>query len=153
MAASIVLLAIAALLQVVLLARNALAMQMPAARPALAALAGAFGLRIELPRRLSQLTLEGFELRADSGASRLLLSAVLRNRGDTPVQWPAIELTLTDAAGDVAVRRVLRPSEYLAGTTARVSTGIAPKTELPLRLVLETPSVQSTRYTANLFYP
>lgn len=153
LAALVAVLAVAALLQAVLLARHSLAMRMPSARPALVALAGAFGLTVEPPRRLSQLALERFELRPDSAASELTLSAVLRNRGDTPAQWPAIELTLADSAGTVVVRRALLPDEYLAGTPNRVSTGIAPRAELPLRLTLEAPASQWTRPTANLFYP
>lgn len=153
LAALVAVLAIAALLQALLLARHWLAVRVPSTRPALVALAGAFGLAVEPPRRLSHLALEQLELRPDSTASRLTLSAVLRNRGDTPIQWPAIELTLADSTGTVVVRRALLPNEYLIGTPARVRTGIAPQAELPLRLALEAPAAQWTRPTATLFYP
>lgn len=146
-------LSLAAVLQAALAARDVLAAWAPALRPALAALAGSVGLRVELPRRLSQLTIEGFDLHAGTERSQLVMTAVLRNAGAMPAQWPAMELTLTDEAGRVAVRRALLPAEYLRGTPRRPDAGIAAQSELPVRLVLEAPASRSASYTVSLFYP
>ena len=146
-------LALAAALQGALLARDTLAARHPALAPALSSLAAAFGLQVGLPRRLSQLTIEGFDLRAVPGTTQLTMTAVLRNTSDLPLQWPAMEITLTDTAGEVVVRKGLLPADYLRGTPARVDAGIAAGTEVPLRVSMQGPEGGPTGYTVNLFYP
>lgn len=150
--ALLVLLLLAVGLQAVLVARNGLAARVPALRAPLETVARGLGLGMDVPRRLSQLTLEGFDLQASSG-QRLALTAVLRNQGASPVQWPAMELTLTDAAGGVVVRRVLLPVEYLRGSGARLDDGMAARTEMPLRMLLDAPDAPAAGYKVELFYP
>ena len=143
----------AALLQATLVARDTLAARLPVLRPALERFAGLAGLRVALPRRLSQLTIEGFELRAGAVPAQLVMTAVLRNGGAMPVQWPAMELTLADESDRVVVRRALLPADYLRGTPRAADAGIGARSELPVRLLLEAPASRAARYTVSLFYP
>lgn len=152
-AAVVLLLALAAALQATLLTRDTLAARYPGLAPAVSSLSAAFGLTVGLPRGLSRLTIEGFDLQAVPGSSQLAMTAVLRNTGTLPLQWPAMEITLTDTTGEVVVRKALLPADYLRGTSARLDAGIAAGTEVPLRLALQGPVGVPTGYTVNLFYP
>jgi hypothetical protein len=82
----------------------------------------------------------------------LQLSAVLRNRSDHVVGYPAMELTLTDSAGALLVRKVIPAEAYLADANARAA-GLAARSERPLRLALEHDSLQPTGYSVKLFHP
>ncbi len=67
-------------------------------------------------------------------------------------EYPYVELTLTDVSGQAAIRRVLRPTDYL-GRPVNGSEIIAPGAELSLQLRLETPRIKATGYELLLFYP
>lgn len=146
-------LALAAVLQLALVMRDGLADVQPSWRPALSTLAGWFGLNVERPRRLAQLTIEGVDLQSDASPDTLSLSAVLRNTGHSTLQWPALELGLTDAAGALVIRKVIMPDDYLSADRNSVDAGIAGGNEQPIRLVLKIPPSSTTNYAVSLFYP
>src|SRR5690606_34155398 len=102
-------------LQLALGSRDLLAARVPAMRPLLSTLGAPLGLEIELPRLPGKLTIESFELAGAGSPGIYRLEALLRNRASHPVQWPAIELTLTDAFGGVVASKVLLPREYHVG--------------------------------------
>ena len=52
------------------------------------------------PQEPAALTIESFELQPAGEPSLYALNALLRNRSGHVVQWPALELTLLDGAGD-----------------------------------------------------
>lgn len=140
-------------LQAVVGWRDGLAARVPFLAPVLGALLSPFGAQPVPPREIDSLTIEGFELQAAAGAPDVLqLSAVLRNRSGHVVGYPAMELTLTDSAGAMLVRKVIPAEAYLPDAPVR-DAGLAGGTERPLKLALEHGGLQPTGYTVALFYP
>ncbi|NLD53212.1 MAG: DUF3426 domain-containing protein [Burkholderiaceae bacterium] len=144
-------LAVIALLQLTLLFRNEIASRAPVLRPAVSVLAGIFGQNVDAVRSLSSLTIESFELQSKGRDDLLSMNAVLRNRDSHVVRWPAMELTLTDQAGTVMVRKVILPGDYLNRAAPR--DGLAGRSEWPVRLELDPGSLQLAGYSVALFYP
>src|SRR5690606_38240022 len=131
--------------------RSMIAARVPALAPVISAVLSPFGLRLELPRDLESLTIESFELQSSAMPGVLAMSALLRNRADYAVRWPSMQLTLTDPANRVLVRKVLGPDDYLRGTDG--GEGLPPRAEWPVRLALEAQDVQPAGYSVILFYP
>lgn len=144
-------LAVLLVLQFLVGARDLLAARMPAMRPLLAGLAAPLGLQVELPRAPGRITIESFELTAGGTPGTYRLDTLLRNRASYRVQWPAIELTLTDAFGGVLASRVLLPADYLAGD--QVEQGLAADAERSFTLAMAIDDVIPNGYRATLFYP
>jgi predicted Zn finger-like uncharacterized protein len=139
-------------LQAVVGWRDTIAARAPLFAPTLADLLGPFGLEVRPPREIDALTIEGFELQASGTPNVLTLSAVLRNRSAHVVGYPAMELTLTDSAGALIVRKVIPPDLYVADV-ATIEAGLAARTERPLRLALQHDGLQPTGFAVSLFYP
>jgi predicted Zn finger-like uncharacterized protein len=147
-----ILLALALAVQATIGTRHWLAAWFPWLKPAMTAAFEPFGLALEPPRDIASLTIESFELQAAGTDGLFAVSALLRNRAAHPVYWPSLELTLTDGAGAVVVRKVLQPADYL-GTAARADDrGIGARAELPVRIALQARDISPTGYTVNLFY-
>ncbi|MFA5685584.1 MAG: DUF3426 domain-containing protein [Burkholderiaceae bacterium] len=144
-------LAVLLVLQLALGARDLLAARAPMIRPLLSTLGAPLGLQIELPRMPRKLTIESFELAGTGSAGVYRLNALLRNRASHPVQWPAIELTLTDAFGGVVASRVLLPDEY--HDDASIADGFAGNSEKSVGLDIAIDEVVPSGYRAILFYP
>ncbi|MCZ8104849.1 MAG: zinc-ribbon domain-containing protein [Burkholderiales bacterium] len=139
-------------LQAVVGWRDAIAARAPLFAPTLAGLLGPFGLDVRPPREIDALTIEGFELQASGTPNVLALSAVLRNRSAHVVGYPAMELTLTDSAGALIVRKVIPPDLYVGDATT-IEAGLAARTERPVRLALQHDGLQPTGFAVALFYP
>lgn len=139
--------------QWIVIERSAIAARLPAIAPAFAAVLAPFGLRIDPPRDLESLTIEAFELHAAATPELLEMSALLRNRAQYPVRWPSMQLTLTDTANRVLVRKVIAPEDYLAEGAASANDGVPPRGEWPLRMALEARDLQPAGYNVLLFYP
>jgi hypothetical protein len=104
-------------------------------------------------REDSLLKLEDSELLEVPGKpDEIALNARVRNLAAAAQEYPHIELTLTDITGQAAIRRVLRPTDYL-GRPVTGSETIAPGADLTLQLRLETPRIKATGYELLLFYP
>ncbi len=138
-------------------ARNSLSSNFPALRAPLQMLSSPLGLTVEAPLDLQALTIESFELQAADTPGMLTLSALLRNRANRGIQWPALEIILTDGQGTLLVRKVLLPKDYFAGlpaaATRQVELGMSPRAELPLKLALEARDLAASGYSVTLFYP
>jgi predicted Zn finger-like uncharacterized protein len=132
--------------------RDTIAARAPALAPALAAVLSPFGLAIAPPRDLSALTIESFELQSAGAPNVLRMSAVLRNRSGHAVGFPAMELSLTDSAGGLIVRKVI-PAETYLGAAPVGARGLQARSEWPLRLALEHGGSPPTGYSVALFYP
>jgi predicted Zn finger-like uncharacterized protein len=134
--------------QVALAQRDLVAALWPEARPGLLALCGAVDCRIEPLRRIDRLSVDSSGLTRIDDGPVYRLALVLRNRGDTALLLPSIDLSLTDSAGALVTRRVLGATELGAkGTT------IAPGQELPLQALLLSSERPLTGYTIEIFYP
>lgn len=135
--------------------RTELATLAPQLRPLLAAGCEFLDCELRLPRRPDLLSIESSDLQSDARRESLIvLNAVIRNRAPFAQELPALELTLTDAADQPLVRRVLRPADYAQGLAAPArGPGLAPGAEAVLRLHLDTGGVRATGYRLYLFYP
>jgi predicted Zn finger-like uncharacterized protein len=149
-------------LQLVIGARHFIAANYPSTTPFLETVSEAVGLQVETPRSLDNLTIESFELQAAQTKDVYALSAILKNSATYVVKWPAIELSLTDNAGAVMLKKVLLPNEYLAPMVAAlgakdvaqvVRNGFKASGELPLKLALEVSDLNPSGFSAALFYP
>ncbi|HTY98885.1 MAG TPA: DUF3426 domain-containing protein, partial [Rhodocyclaceae bacterium] len=103
------------------------------------------------PRKIDLIGIDTSDLHPDPAvAGRLQLAATLRNRAPFAQPYPHLEITLTDAADQAQVRRVLAPKEYLP---AEAPAAFGPKSEQPVSLVLEAPDVAAVGYRLYVFYP
>jgi predicted Zn finger-like uncharacterized protein len=133
--------------------RDALAAHWPQTRPALVRLCAAAGCEVRPLRDVSALSIDASDLQADPAHKGLLiLSATIRNRAGYAVAYPYLELTLTDSADQVVVRRAMPASEY-AGGTADLPRGIAANGESVVRLFIDASATTQAGYRLYLFYP
>jgi hypothetical protein len=139
--------------QGVYLERNRIAIAAPRLKPLLVAACQSLGCIVGLQRQIDQLSIESNELQAATpGQPALTLSLLLRNRADTALAWPDVELTLNDDDEKAVIRRVFAPAEYLpAGQT--VDTGMAGNTEQPVKLSFTLAQAVASGYRVYLFYP
>lgn len=128
--------------------RDLIAAQWPESRSGLLALCGPLNCRIEPLRRIDRLSVDSSGLTRIDDGPIYRLAMVLRNRSDTSLLLPFIDLSLTDSAGGLVARRVLSASEL--GTQR---TTIAPGQELPLQALLLSSERPLTGYTIEIFYP
>lgn len=149
----------ALLLQVALLWRDPLAAHLPPLAPALQALCKVAGCTVQPLRRIELLAVESSGLNRLEGSAQAQAQAqalyrlqlVLRNRADTAVMPPSIDLALTDNQGRLVARRVLAPADLALSRT--MATAIPPGADVPVRLVLSTGNRRVDGYTVELFYP
>lgn len=136
--------------------RTEIGVLVPDARPHLAAACEMLGCEVRLPRRPALLSIESSELQADGQREAVIvLNAVLRNRAPFPQEYPALELTLTDAGEQPVARRVLAPLDYVRERRAPelIAQGLAAGAEVVLRVPLDTRQVNATGYRLYLFFP
>ena len=129
--------------------RDLVAARWPATAAPLAAWCGLMACALEAPRRIEDVAVESTALtRAVPGQDAFNLSVVLRNRGTTPVAQPSIDLSLTDASGQVIARRMLAAREFRVA-----SASIRPGAETTFQLVLSADAARVSGYTVEIFYP
>ncbi len=133
--------------------RAPLAQRYPVLRPYLEAVCTLARCTVAWSREESMLKLEDSELLEVPGRpSEIALGARIRNLAAVAQEYPHLELTLTDVTGQAAIRRVLRPTDYM-GRPASGLDVIAPGAELSIQLRLETLRIKATGYELLLFYP
>ena len=133
--------------------RGPLAQRYPAVRPALESVCARVGCSVAWSREEQLLRLEDSELLEVPGKPQeIALGARIRNLASVAQEYPHLELTLTDISGQAAIRRVLRPTDYLGRPLSSVEV-MAPGSEISLQLRLETPRIKATGYELLLFYP
>jgi len=133
--------------------RGPLAQRYPVLRPWLEAVCAKASCNVPWSREEQLLKLEDSELLEVPGRPQeIALGARIRNLAHVAQDYPHLELTLTDLTGQAAIRRVLRPTDYL-GRPLTAGEVMAPGVELSLQLRLETPRMKATGYELLLFYP
>lgn len=148
-AASVVILIALLGLQAVHHHRDIVAARWPATAASLTAWCGLMACAIEAPRRIEDVAVESTALtRALPGQDAFNLSVVLRNRGTTAVAQPSIDLSLTDAGGQIIARRMLSAREFRVA-----SASIKPGAETTLQLALSAGAARVSGYTVEIFYP
>lgn len=137
-------------LQATLANRDWLSARYPALTPAVSALAAPFGLTVALPQALHALAIESFELQATAQPGRLSVSALLHNQATHSVRWPSMLLTLTGPDNRVLLRKAIDPTDHLSEAVA--AAGLRPRSERPIRMILEAGDLQPAGYSVELFY-
>ena len=133
--------------------RGPIAQRYPILRPYMESICAKAGCTVPWSREEGLLKLEDSELLEVPGRpNEIALNARIRNLATVAQEYPHVELTLTDISGQAAIRRVLRPTDYL-GRPVNGSEIIAPGADLAIQLRLETPRVKATGYELLLFYP
>jgi predicted Zn finger-like uncharacterized protein len=133
--------------------RSPLAQRYPVLRPWLESACAAVRCAVPWSRDEQMLRLEDSELLEVPGKPQeIALNARIRNLATVAQEYPHLELTLTDLTGQAAIRRVLRPTDYL-GRPVSGAEVMAPGSELSVQLRLETPRIKATGYELLLFYP
>lgn len=142
----------AAVLQGIYVFRNQLGGLFPQAKPLLTQACNLVGCHISLPAQISAVSIESSELQtvANNG-DMFVLTTLLRNNSTTPQEWPHIELTLNDGNEKPLLRRVFRPSDYVAGEEIR--QGFGPSSERTARLAFQLQQIKASGYRVYLFYP
>ena len=128
--------------------RDPLAARWPASQPLLTAWCASAGCTLGMPRQIEDISVESSALNRAAAPDSFKLALALRNRSAIALAMPAIELTLTDASGQMVARRALLPRDFRVATPV-----LAPGAETPLQLVLTAGSPRVTGYTVELFYP
>ena len=133
--------------------RGTVAQRYPLLRPALEMACTPFKCSVPWAREDGLLKLEESEMLEVPGKTgEIALGARIRNLASVAQEYPHLELTLTDNSGQPAVRRVLRPTDYL-GHPVAAGEVIAPGVEIALQMRLHTERIKATGYELLLFYP
>lgn len=148
-----VLLALVLGMQLAYAYRAEIATRYPPARPVLESACAHAKCTVPWINQDGALKLEDSELLEVPGKpGQIALNARIRSLAASPMEYPHVELTLTDTTGQVAVRRVLKPSDYL-GRAPVPADVLAPGSDLLVSLRLDTGRVKATGYELMLFYP
>lgn len=134
--------------QIALHFRDGFAARWPETRPLLEALCEPLDCRIEPLRRVESLAVDSSGLTKLDGTGLYRFSVVLRNRGNTTVMLPAIDLSLTDPQGQLVSRKVVSAAE-LGATQSTLAAGA----ELALQGVLAGGERRIVGYQVEIFYP
>ncbi len=126
----------------------------PQLRPSFGQLCELVGCSISWGRDEAAFEIVASELiEAPGKPGRILLTAILVNRGKTKQDMPSLELRLTDNANQVVVSRVLHPVDYL-GRAMSKDEGLVPNTDLYVNLNLEIGNRPlASGYGLRPFYP
>jgi len=148
------LLLICAVVQVGYIFRTELMVRYPQLKPVYQLACEQFSCEIELPRLADQLNIDASDLQfIDPGKPNIVqLTALVRNRARVPVEYPAFELTLTNAQQQVVARRIFAPVDYL-DDPATAEAGLGGRQELVVNLYLDTGPLRAAGYRIYLFYP
>lgn len=142
-------------LQLVLGARESIAARFPALRAPLSSFAAPFGLAVDLPWDTTSVKIRSFELAAESNQrnnSRFTMIMLLGNEARHSMKWPAVELTLTNSIGEILVRKVILPDQYVTDAV-ELANGIAANSEKVIRVNLQADQIYPVGYSAVLFHP
>lgn len=142
--------------QVIFTYRDFAAARWPALQPALAQACAALGCQLVAPRFLDGLSVQSSGLSRVEVSDLYRLALTLRNRADTDLALPAIDLSLTDSQGRLVSRRVLPLSE-IAQTPGQPPDRLGAGRELVLQVTLQVAGAPAAEpvagYTIELFYP
>ena len=145
--ASLALLALLAL-QVAVLERDELAARIPALKPGLQAVCARMGCVLAARRDIAAVEVDSSSFQKLRG-DEYQLSLVLKNRSSLAVAMPALELTLTDAADQPVLRRVLLPEHW----NAPQELAARGEWSVSRALVLTPSGARITGYRVIAFYP
>jgi len=127
----------------------------PSLRPLLVDTCSVFGCQVGWPTHAELLTIISSELEAIPGTDVIELDAAIRSRANFIMALPAIEVTLTDTQNRTIARKVFLPVDYLASSgepSSRIDEGLAPGSDLSVRLVFEARGLTAAGFVLYPFY-
>lgn len=140
--------------------RDTLAAHQPALKPWLIQACELAQCEIQAPMQLDDLQVDNIQVvRTNSeGEDTYRLTAIIHNRADVALQWPQLDLTLTDPNGQVLVRRVFSTQDAQLvsaplGEATEVPPHIPANSQSTVQWQLRAPDLKLAGYTAELFYP
>lgn len=128
--------------------RDALAAQYPAAAPSLRAACETLGCQIQPWRHIEAISVEQTALSQAGSGNNYKLSLTLRNKSSHELALPWVDLSLTDASGQLVARRMLSPADFNLKTDR-----LGANAEQPLQLVFGSGTQRVTGYTVEIFHP
>jgi predicted Zn finger-like uncharacterized protein len=145
---ALLLLVVAAAGQVAWPQRDTLAARWPATLPAWQWLCEQADCRIEAPRAIASLALDGSSLTRTDTEHVLLFAADLHNRAEHAVRMPSFDVTFMDLNGEIVSRKVLTPEQLGIHQDALPAEG-----ELHVHARLQVGTLAASGFQADLFYP
>ena len=145
---ALLLLVVAAVGQVAWPQRDMLAARWPATLPAWQWLCEQADCRIEAPRAIASLALDGSSLTRTDTEHVLLFAADLHNRAEHAVRMPSFDVTFMDLNGEIVSRKVLTPEQLGIHQDALPAEG-----ELHVHARLQVGTLAASGFQADLFYP
>jgi len=145
---ALLLLIVAAAGQVAWPMRDTLAARWPVTQPAWDWLCEQAGCKIEAPRAISSLALDGSSLTRTDTEHVLLFSADLHNRSDHDVRMPSFDVTFMDLNGEIVARKVLSPDQVGIHQASLPAEG-----DLHVHARLQVGTLAASGFQADLFYP
>lgn len=142
---------IALLLQLGYFFRADIAARSPEAGRYLRALCARVGCQVRLPEHIDLISLESSQLQPVADRpDQFILTALIRNQANTVQAWPSIELQLKTDVGQILVRKVFSPVNYL--NTNEIKKGIAARAEHEIQINFELSGELPGGFSTSLFY-
>lgn len=134
--------------------RADLANRWPETRPWLAKACEPFACDLPYGRDDAAMKIEASDLLEQPGkANRIQVTATLANRGRIGMDYPWLELRLTDNANQIVLSKSLRPQDYF-GSAPLANAFVPPGTEVFINFVAEiAPKVPASGYSVRAYYP
>ncbi|MDR1461685.1 MAG: DUF3426 domain-containing protein [Azoarcus sp.] len=149
----VAMLGVVLVIQAAFLFRHSIARSLPGMRPAFVSLCNTFGCAMPLPRDMGQIRIDDYGvLRQNDRPDSYVFYAKVSNRADFIQDWPNIELTLLDITNKPLVRRVITPEEWMP-PEQRNKEGIAPRSDIDVRMDLEVVGIDPSNFRVGGFYP
>ena len=109
------------------------------------------GCQVRLPQHIDLLSLESSHLQEVPGQeAQYSMTALLRNQSETAQAWPSLDLQLKTDGGQILVRKVLEPVNYL--NAADLKKGFAAHAEHEVQVTFELTGDRPGGFSVTLFY-
>ncbi|MCD8505287.1 MAG: DUF3426 domain-containing protein [Burkholderiaceae bacterium] len=152
-----IVLALALIIQTLVVFRNDIVAAAPSLRPLLVQLCQPLSCDVSYVRQIDRIFIVGSSLQQapDAQASvnqrAYVLRLTLQNRSSYPQPWPALMLTLTDASGTAVIKKALLPSAFLPPEL--LEGPMASRQELGLDIPLIVDGLNISGYELERFFP
>ena len=128
--------------------RDALVARYPQLRPDLQAFCELARCELKPWQRLESFSVDSSALSQAGSGHHYKLALSLRNKSEFELALPWVELSLTDASGQLIARRALAPQDF-----GLSKDSLAASSELPVNTLLTTGERAVSGYSVELFYP
>lgn len=128
--------------------RDALVARYPQLRPDLQAFCDLAHCELKPWQRLESFSVDSSALSQAGSGHHYKLALSLRNKSEFELALPWVELSLTDASGQLIARRALAPQDF-----GLSKDSLAASSELPVNTLLTTGERAVSGYSVELFYP